>query len=705
MSRTLLVILLFISINVNSQEYSPVPATPIPVTDTFYSRVITDNYRWMEDIDNNNVKKWLIEESKLTKKFLNKAAANTNVGTFIEKLGLSDYDFWEKSGNYFFGLRYYNAMGSYALFYKTDINYTPHILVDPIFISSSDNISIKNYSLSHDSKYLAYEYSRNGSDWAEVRVISMENGDHLKDHITGLKFLKVQWFNNGFFYSTYEQKDYFGKTLNQKVFYHKLGTDQNEDVLIFQRKNHPERFFDFNTTDDDRYFFLYELNSAGKYNVFYIDNLSPVKTIRPFMTNIDKNIKILDHVNGYLIARTHYLYDNGTIYKINPANPYNLTVIVPHYSEALLEYAKVFSDKILTVYRTGNTSVLSVYDFDGKLLYGLKFPLAISLSHFSGNKKDDEIYFYYTSYTIPPVVYKFNMRTLKQELVKKTMVNYDFSTIKYKEVTYKSYDGTKIPMILIYDKKLTLNGKNPVILKAYGGYGVITHPSFDPGVVYYIKHGGIFAFAEIRGGGEKGKEWHIKGRGNQKHNSFDDFNAAAEFLITNKYTNPKLLAATGASNGGLTVATAAIKRPDLYGIVVPIAGPYDMIRYENFTVGHYWSEEYGSVSDSNNFYNLLDFSPYHNIKENVNYPEMLVIASEYDDRVPPFHAYKFVARLQNRKTQQNPILLKLINKEGHNNASTHNDYVKYLSDIYGFIYYYQKKELNKKKKKMKISRL
>ena len=283
------------------------------------------------------------------------------------------------------------------------------------------------------------------------------------------------------------------------------------------------------------------------------------------------------------------------------------------------------------------------------------------------------------------MVYKFNIRTFKKELTKQTSVNFDFNAIEYKEVEYKSKDSVAISMILVYEKGLKLDGNNPVILEAYGGFGSVNEPSFDPGIVYFIKSGGIYAFANIRGGGDNGEKWAMDGRGNNKQNSFDDFIAAAEYLIANKYTDKDKLASTGSSNGGLVVAVAAVQRPDLFKAVVPVVAPLDMLRFEKFTVGHWHSDEYGTVKDSVSFSKLYGYSPYHNIQEGINYPAMLILTSDNDDRVPPFHSYKFAAELQSRTAQKNPILLKSEKNSGHSGASTFFSALREKADIYGFI--------------------
>ena len=373
--------------------------------------------------------------------------------------------------------------------------------------------------------------------------------------------------------------------------------------------------------------------------------------------------------------------------EIDPLKPFNWREIAPDYTESLLQNVIPFDDRIVAVYQNNQHPIITVFDYSGAVLYNLKLPVATSVDGFSGQGTDEELLYSFKSYTIPPVVYKFNIKTFKSELTKQTSVTFGWKNIEYKEVEYLSKDSVLVPMILVYEKGIKMDGTNPTILEAYGGFGIVAQPSFDPGIVYFIKHGGIYAFANIRGGGDKGKDWARKGRGIYKQNSLDDFISAAEYLIQNKYTSKEKLASTGSSNGGLVVAATAIQRPDLFKAVVPVVAPLDMLRFEKFTVGHWHTDEYGTVKDSLSFTKLLNYSPYQNVKEGINYPSMLVITSDNDDRVPPFHSYKFVAKLQNRSIQKNPVILKVEKKSGHNGASTLLAGVKEKADIYGFIMY------------------
>ncbi|MDX1479402.1 MAG: prolyl oligopeptidase family serine peptidase, partial [Saprospiraceae bacterium] len=568
-----------------------------------------------------------------------------------------------------------------ALFYQKSIKGHSSVLVDPAYLSKKDHIRLLSYDVSGDSRYLAYQFSRNGSDWCEVKVVGFKSGNHLDDHLTGLKFSDLAWRGDGFYYSTFAPSEGLGPVSGQKVFYHQLGTDQSEDLLVFTRKN-PQLFFDFLTTEDERFFILTETNEAtGSSNTFFIDFASPFHQLRPLYMKVpsEKKISIIGNRGDQLIGVT-----DGRVVSIDYNQPAKLIALTAFISDAVLVRAIPMDDRVLMIYRRDQRPILAVSDYKENMLFTLEFPVASSINGFHGYSTDDELLFYLSSYTLPPVVYKFNINTFERELQQRTEVAFDHSDIHYTEVGYPSGDGTVVPMILVHQGELKRDG-HPVILETYGGFGVIENPSFDAGIVHFIQSGGIYAFASIRGGGDKGKSWANAGKGLNKQTSFDDFIAAAEFLIEEGYTTPGQLAITGASNGGLVVAAAAVQRPDLFKVVVPEVAPLDMLRFERFTVGHFHIDEYGSVSTREGFENLLGYSPYHNIRDEVNYPAMMVLTSENDDRVPPLHSYKFVARLQNRAAQTNPVILKVRQGTGHSSSGTMASNVRERAEKYGFM--------------------
>lgn len=668
------------------------PLSPkINITDTFYGTIINDEYRWLENTKSADIINWIGEQNKITKSVLGRAANKINSYPQIDKYAYAEYSNPVKEGDYYFSYSFYNSVGAPALFYRSALNQDPTLIVDPNFISSKDVILLKTFALSGDSKLLAYQYSRNGSDFAEIEVVSMGTGNRKNDHLVNVKFSDISWKDDGFFYSKFPHKDDFSETKGQEIYYHQIGTEQSEDKLIFRRLNDPDMFFEVTTTSDERFLLIKENNEkTGSVRIYHIDYQSELKSMLPLLTQLKQgDINILDNINNEFFAVSYKGSNNGMIIKFDPQNPRHWNEVVPENSKALLIKAKLLSDKIITIYLCQGKQQIIVFDLKGNLLTSMQLPYGYSAHGFDGEMNDEELLFSYSGYTSPPVVYRFNTKTFEKKPNRTTIANFDFTQFETKELEYFSKDSTKIPLFIIYKKGINFSGENATLLSAYGGFGTIVKPSFDPGIVHFLLKGGIYAFAHIRGGGDNGAAWATMGKGKQKQNSFDDFIAAAEFLINNNYTNAGKLAITGSSNGGLVVAVAMIQRPDLFKVAVPVVAPTDMLRFEKFTVGTYHTDEYGSINDSAGFNSLLSYSPLHNIKEDENYPATLIITSENDDRVPPFHSYKFVAKLQNRKAQTNPVIVRVEKDAGHYGAgSSLKRIIKEEADIYDFILFH-----------------
>ena len=676
-------------VEVNAEKFHYPPIRAEKHTDTIFGEAIADDYRWLENTANPEIGDWVEAQNEFTDKALRKPSNKINSYVLIDKYSYVKYSNPQKMGDYYFTYAYYNNMSVPALFYQKSLKSDPSIIVDPSFISARDNIMLKGYSVSGDSKLLAYQFSRNGSDWGEIKVVNLKSGNHKNDHLTGVKFSGISWKANGFYYSAFNKNEE-GEWC-QQVFYHKMGTSQEADELIFKRSN-PDVLFSVMTTADERYLIIHETNqTTGSGNVFYIDFLSEMPALRPLITRLsaDENLTITGNHGDLIMATSFKENNNGMILSINPANPRQWNMVIPEYETSLLLNVKLLEDKIIALYQSNRKQMITFYDYSGELLEALQLPFGFSADGFSGEKNDKEILFSYSSYTQPSVVYILNTETFKMKPLQATVVNFDYKQFETAELEYESFDGTKVPLFLIYKKGMELTGKNPVLLEAYGGFGAIVKPSFSPGVVHFLLKGGVYAFANIRGGGDKGKAWAVAGRGEHKQNSFKDFIAAAEYLIEQNYTSPEKLAITGASNGGLVVGVAMTRRPDLFKVAVPVVAPFDMLRLESFTVGRYHTDEYGSVNDPDGFAQLLDYSPYHHIDPQTGYPATLIMTSENDDRVPPFHSYKFAAKLQRNPSQQNPVLLRVEEGAGHYGATS--GFKKHLRSeaaMYDFILYH-----------------
>lgn len=661
------------------------------VVDTLYSTVVTDEYRWLEDIHAEKTMEWIEEQNSYSRKILRKAALKFDSYNAIDKYSYVKYDNPIKEGDYYFTYAYYNNVSVPALFYQSGLKANPKVLVDPNFISTTDKISLKNYKVSKDSKLLAYQFSRNGSDWGEIKVIGIKTASNKKDHLFNVKFSGISWRDDGFYYSKYPAAD-LDKTIGQEIYYHKIGTEQAEDELVFKRANNPEATFTCQTTEDERFLIIKEVDEKkSRINLFYIDFNDPTAYVKPLITRLKlgDNISILGNKGDTLIASTFKGVNNGMLIKIDTKNPRVWHSFVPEYPSSLLLETIVLEDKIINIYQSNRKQQILFFDYQGEVLHAIQMPFGFSVGGFNGQKTDKEILFSYEGYTQPKVVYVLDVETFEMKPLRSTVVNYDYTQFETKELEYESFDGTKVPLFMIYQKGLDITAENPTLLNAYGGFGSIVMPNFSPGIVHFLKEGGIFAFANIRGGSDKGKEWVLQGKGENKQNSFKDFIAAAEFLIENNYSSPDKLAITGGSNGGLVVGVAMTQRPDLFKVAVPVVAPFDMIRLEKFTIGHYHADEYGSTVDSAGFFNLLSYSPLHHVKEAVNYPATMIMTSENDDRVPPLHSYKFAAKLQNRVEQKNQVILRVEEGAGHYGAtSSFKRQLKEDAAMYDFILYH-----------------
>ena len=679
-------IFLLLPFTLTAQSLTYPPAKESATVDTFYHHyIVPDPYRWMEDLNSPELKEWIKEENDLSGKYLRKADNQYDSKARIDQYSYAKYKVVRRMGKYYFGYGYYNNVGVAALFFKESLKGYWNLLVDPNYISSRDNITIDYYRPDKDSKLLAYEYSRNGSDWAEANIVSLQSGHHLKDHLVNLKFSPLAWRGDGFYYSRYPKEERLEKTLNQEVYYHKVGTPQEEDQLIFKR-NDPTRRFYINTTSNERFFILKEeVPSSDTYNIFYIDFTDPNPILKPLLMKFPDDINIIGAYHGKLIAKTWHNSQNGIVVEIDPKNPYQWKTLVPEFPNSILTNVILTKDKLVVAHQSPFQPVLSVYDYNGQLLNSKELMLGTDVSGFYESVNEDELYYYLSGFTLPRVLFSMNLNNYELKPFEKTEVSFDYEDIVVNRAFYTARDSAKVPIFLVYMKNIEKNGNNPMLLEAYGGFGVLSIPHFDPGIIFFLKKGGIFAYAGIRGGGDMGSDWALAGRDLHKQTCINDFIDGAKWLISQQYTNPSKLAISGGSHGGMLVAAAAIQQPGLFKAVVPQVGAFDMLRLEKFTVGNLNTYEFGTVTDSIEFVNLLNYSPLQNIRPNVDYPAMLIMTSDNDERVPPFQSYKFAAALQNRPAQTHPILLRIEKKAGHYGSNTLFDDIDATADKYGFI--------------------
>ena len=547
-------------------------------------------------------------------------------------------------------------------------------------------------SFSHDGKYAAYTISRSGSDWTEIYVLDTATGQLLDDHIEWAKFTGAAWQGDGFYYSAYDApvkgKEFSNVNENHKVYYHKIGTPQTEDKLIYQNPAYPKRFYYTGTSEDERILFVYE-SGAGRGNNLFIKDLK--KANAPFIqltTDFDYQYSPIEVIDNNVYIFTNYGAPKNRIMVADINNPKleNWKELIPEM-ESVLSSAEVIGGKLFLTYDKDASNHAYVYSQKGEHMHEIKLPSLGSVG-FSGTKDDKECFFVFTSFTTPGTIYKYDMDKNSYELYRAPKVEFNSDDFVTEQAFFPSKDGIMIPMFLTYKKDLERNGNNPVFLYGYGGFGISLNPGFTTSRIPFLENGGIYAQVNLRGGSESGEEWHIAGTKMQKQNVFNDFISAAEYLINNKYTNPDKIAIVGGSNGGLLVGACMTQRPDLFKVAIPQVGVMDMLRYHKFTIGWNWASDYGTSEDSQEMFEYLKgYSPLHNLKPGTKYPATMVTTADHDDRVVPAHSFKFAATLQECNDGTNPTIIRIDSKAGHGAGKPMAKVLEEQADIYGFIMY------------------
>ena len=610
----------------------------------------------------------------------------TNLANY-EKIGAP----FKKHGKYYF---YKNdgLQNQSVLYVQDSLEGEPRVFLDPNKLSDDGTVALTGLSFSHDGKYAAYTISRSGSDWTEIYVLDTATGQLLDDHIEWAKFTGAAWQGDGFYYSAYDApvkgKEFSNVNENHKVYYHKIGTPQTEDKLIYQNPAYPKRFYYTGTSEDERILFVYE-SGAGRGNNLFIKDLK--KANAPFIqltTDFDYQYSPIEVIDNNVYIFTNYGAPKNRIMVADINNPKleNWKELIPEM-ESVLSSAEVIGGKLFLTYDKDASNHAYVYSQKGEHMHEIKLPSLGSVG-FSGMKDDKECFFVFTSFTTPGTIYKYDMDKNSYELYRAPKVEFNSDDFVTEQAFFPSKDGIMIPMFLTYKKDLERNGNNPVFLYGYGGFGISLNPGFTTSRIPFLENGGIYAQVNLRGGSEYGEEWHIAGTKMQKQNVFNDFISAAEYLINNKYTNPDKIAIVGGSNGGLLVGACMTQRPDLFKVAIPQVGVMDMLRYHKFTIGWNWASDYGTSEDSQEMFEYLKgYSPLHNLKPGTKYPATMVTTADHDDRVVPAHSFKFAATLQECNDGTNPTIIRIDSKAGHGAGKPMAKVLEEQADIYGFIMY------------------
>jgi len=670
-------------------------AKRVDTVDIYFGHRVPDPYRWLEDDNSKETEEWVKEENEVTDKYLKRIKFRKKIEERLSEIW--NYPRmsapWKDGGIYFFAKN--DGLQNQSVYYmmKT-LDSKPVVIIDPNKFSEDGTVSMTAFSVSDDGKYIGYGISRGGSDWNEFFVRDIATKKDLKDHLKWIKFSGIAWYKDGFYYTRYpepkEGEELKAANLNSKIYYHKVGTPQLEDKLIFEDKEHPERGFYAQVTDDNEFLVIYATESTSGNALYYkrlgVKGASVVKIIDDF----ENDYTVVDHRNGKFYILTNSEAPKYKLLSID-VDRYHFDHwkdVIPESGKDVLMSVSVIGDKLIANYQKDAHSEIMVFSEAGIFLHDVKLPGPGSVSGFGGEKEDTVTFYTFSSYTYPNVIYKYYLNDNKSELYHTTKVKFDFSGYETQQVFYKSKDGTKIPMFIVHKKGLKLDGNNPVWLYGYGGFNISLTPHFDVRRLVWLENGGVFAVANLRGGGEYGQIWHRAGTKMNKQNVFDDFIYAAKYLIDNKYTNPDKLVIQGGSNGGLLIGAVVNQRPDLFKVAFPAVGVMDMLRYQNFTIGRYWAADYGTSADSEEMFKyLLSYSPLHNIRHDVDYPAIMVTTADHDDRVVPAHSFKYIATLQHVYKGKHPILIRIETDAGHGAGKSTSQIIKEWADLYAFAFY------------------
>ncbi|MGE0128146.1 MAG: prolyl oligopeptidase family protein [Blastocatellales bacterium] len=663
--------------------------------DTYHGVKVTDPYRWLEDDNSAETAKWVEEENKVTFGYLDKIPFRAKIKDRLTQLfNYPRISAPSRRGEYFTFSKNDGLQNQSVLYIQKGLNGKPEVLIDPNKFSEDGTTRLGAFAMSKDGKYAAYGISRGGSDWQEYHVMEVASRKVLADTLTWVKVSGIAWQGDGFYYSRYpapvKGHELSTKNENHQVYFHKVGAPQSEDTLVYEDPAHPQRFHGVRTTEDERFAIL-NISDRGKGKkgnaLFYRDAKSSDKTFKPLIAEItDDSFGVIDNVGDKFLIETNKNAPNGRVILLDPKTPEaNWKDVLPEKPEPL-QNAGTAGGKLFATYLKDVTTRAYVYSLDGKLENEVKLPGLGSAGGFGGNNDDKFVFYTFTSFNSPPTSYRYDIATKKSTLFRAPEIpGFKAEDYETKQVFFNSKDGTRVPMFLVYKKGLKLDGKNPTLLYGYGGFNITTAPGFNSLRIAMLENGFVYASANMRGGGEYGEKWHEAGTKLKKQNVFDDFIAAAEWLIANKYTSSEKLAIQGGSNGGLLVGAVMNQRPELFKVALPAVGVMDMLRFHKFTIGWNWIADYGSSDNPAEFKALYAYSPLHNIKE-TKYPATLITTADHDDRVVPAHSFKYAATIQEKQRGPAPVLIRIETKSGHGASSTAKQ-IEITADTYAFLFH------------------
>ncbi len=690
--------MVFLVIPACKKQAAQGPKLSYPVTkkvdqvDTYWGVKVTDPYRWLEDDNADEVKQWVQAENAVTGGYLDKIPFRDKIKARLNEIyNYPRYSAPFRAGDYYFFYKNDGLQNQSVCYIQKGLGGTPQVFLDPNQLSPDGTIRESIVSVSKDNRFAAVMRGESGSDWSEIRVMEIPSGKELSDRVQWVKFSNAAWLGSGFYYSGYSRpapgQELTAKNEHQKVFFHKLGEPQEKDLLILEDKARPLLYFGADVSEDETMLFV-SISQGTSGNALMVQNLAKKEAKLGLLVNgFEFDSAAVDSLDGKVLVYTNVDAPNYRLVLIDPANPdkKNWKDIVGE-KDVPLSGATLAGGYIFCEYLKDASTKVYQHDKSGGLVREIALPALGSAGGFGG-KKDEKVLFYtFTSFTYPSTIYKFDPSTGKSDVFRTSEVKFNPADYETRQVFYTSADGTRVPMFIVAKKGLELNGKNPTLLTAYGGFNISLTPSFNPANIILLENGGVFAQPNIRGGGEYGETWHKAGMLLKKKTVFADFIGAAEYLIRENYTSKDYLAIEGASNGGLLIGAVMVERPDLFRVCIPHVGVMDMLRYHKFTVGWGWVVEYGSSDVEEYFKYLYSYSPLHNVKSGVCYPATLVTTADHDDRVVPAHSFKFAAELQSKQACSNPVLIRIETRSGHGSSNV-TKAIDLYSDSWAFMLY------------------
>jgi prolyl oligopeptidase len=678
---------------ITAEMQKPYPITKeVDVVDDYHGTKVRDPYRWLEDDNSGETKAWVTEQNKITFDYLDKIPFRTALRQRIEKL----WNFERFSSPFKEGGKYYyyknNGLQNQSVLYVTDdLSKEGEMVIDPNTLSKDGTAALGSISFSKNGRYLAYIINKAGSDWGKIYVMDLITKQNMSDQLDWIKFSGISWKDDGFYYSRYPAPKQ-GEELSKKneyhaVYYHQLGKTQDTDQLIYVDNKNPLRNAGAGTTEDERFLLLSTTESTSGNTLAFKDLSDSDAAMVEVVTSFQDDYNVIDNDGDILIVMTNNDAPKNRVIAIDTKSPQkqNWKTIIPETNEPLSNIS-IAGGKMFATYMKNASTLIKVFDMKGKFLQDLPLPGIGSSGGVGGKKSSNEAFYSFASYIQPSTIYSLNTDNLESKVFRTPIVDFDPVQYETKQEWFTSKDGTKVPMFITMKKNTKLDGNNPTLLYGYGGFDISLTPSFSVARIPFLEQGGIYVVANIRGGGEFGKEWHKAGTLDRKQNVFDDFIAAAEHLIKNKFTSSSKLAIQGGSNGGLLVGACMTQRPELFAVAFPQVGVMDMLRYHNFTIGWAWATDYGKSDDPKMFSYLHKYSPLHNVKP-AKYPATMVTTADHDDRVVPAHSFKFAAELQKNQKGSKPALIRIDVSAGHGAGKPTSKVIDEAADLWSFLFH------------------